>query len=113
LAVFQQTILSVRPPDQLGSGLRILPDDRILPDSTGLREDLAHVAEVLAGAEDTAPIDYIARFLAGVARSAHDPDLAEAAAALARDHEAGNALAVDLARVSGMVQDRLDRVAEI
>lgn len=113
LASFQQAILSALPPDQLGSGLRVLPDDRIRPDSAGLRDDLAHVAEVLAGAEDTTAIDYIARFLAGVARSAHDPDLAEAAAALARDHEAGNALAADLARVSGMVQDRLGRVAEM
>ena len=33
------------------------------------------------GAEDTAAIDYIARFLAGVARSAHDRMLEDAATA--------------------------------
>ena len=54
-----------------------------------------------------------ARFLAGVARSAHDPALEAAATALARDYNAGHALATDLARISGMVQDRLSRVAEM
>ena len=49
----------------------------------------------------------IARFLAGVARSSHDPRLEDAATALARDHSAGRALAADLARISGLVQDRL------
>ena len=71
----------------------------IQPDHSGLRDDLAHVAEILSSAEDTTAIDYIARFLAGVARSAHDPALEEAATALARDHQAGNALATDLARL--------------
>lgn len=113
LAAFQQAILSVLPADQTGHGLRLLPDDMIKPDTSGLRDDLAHVADILNSARDTTSIDYIARFLAGVARSAHDPALEAAAAALARDHQAGNALATDLARVSSMVHDRLARVAEI
>lgn len=113
LGVFQQAILSALPSNGPGPGLRLLPDDVIHPDHSGLRDDLAHVAEVLSSAQDTAAIDYIARFLAGVARSAHDPALEAAAAALARDHLAGHALATDLARISGMVQDRLSRVAEM
>lgn len=113
LTAFQQAILSALPLEQTGFGPRILPDDMIQPDQSGLRDDLAHVAEILSSAEDTTAIDYIARFLAGVARSAHDPALEEAAAALARDHQAGNALATDLARLSGMVHDRLARVAEM
>lgn len=71
------------------------------------------MAEILSNAQDTTAIDYIARFLAGVARSAHDPALEAAATALARDLQAGNALATDLARVSSMVQDRLARVADM
>lgn len=113
LAVFQQKILSALPADAQPMGPRILPDDVILPDSSALRDDLIHVAEVLSAAQDTATIDYIARFLAGVARSAHDHALEDAAAALARDHEAGRALAPDLARISGMLQDRLAAVGEI
>ena len=113
LARFQQAILSAMPPEQTGPGLRLLPDDMIQPDPSGLRDDLAHVAEVLTQARDTAEIEYIARFLAGVARSAHDRALEQAATALARDHEAGHAVAADLARVSTMVHDRLSRVAEM
>ena len=54
--------------------------------------------------------DYIARFLTGVARSAQDAPLAEAAAALARDYEAGRGVATDLTRISGMVHERLAAV---
>ena len=61
----------------------------------------------------SAAIDYIARFLAGVARSAHDRPLEVAATALARDHAQGAPLATDLARISGMVQDRLAMVQRL
>nr|WP_272860544.1 response regulator [Paracoccus stylophorae] len=113
LAGFQQTILASLPADARGPGLRVLPDAVIQPDASGLRDDLAHVADILSNAHDTAAIDYVARFLAGVARSAHDNALEAAATALAQDHQAGNALATDLARISGMVQDRLSRTAEM
>ena len=107
LAVFQEAILAALPPEARPQGLRLVPDDVIAADPEALRDDLAHVADVLAQADDTAAIDYIARFLAGVARSAHDRMLEDAATALARDHAQGRALATDLARISGLVQDRL------
>lgn len=113
LAVFQQAILSGLPPESRLPGVRLLSDDVVQPDASGLRDDLAHVAEILGNAHDTGAIDYIARFLAGVARSAHDPALEAAATALARDHQAGHALAADLARISSMVRDRLANVAEM
>ena len=68
LAVFQHAILSNLPADARPTGLRLVVDDTIVPDSCALRDDLVHVAEVLAAAESTDCIDYIARFLAGVAR---------------------------------------------
>lgn len=107
LALFQHAILSILPPDARPGGLRLVTDETVAPDRDALRDDLAHVAEVLASSADTSAIDYIARFLAGVARSARDEPLEQAAAALARDHSAGHALAADLARISGLVQDRL------
>lgn len=113
LALFQQAILSSLPDSAVPAGPRALPKEMIQPDSSGLRDDLAHVAEILATAQNTAAIDYIARFLAGVARSAHDDALEQAATALARDHQAGHAVATDLARISGLVQDRLAKVAEV
>lgn len=111
LARFQQAILDALPAEARPSGLRILPDDIVIPDSSALRDDLAHVAEVLSLADDIAAIEYIARFLAGVARSAHDQPLADAATALAGSG-GGAGLAMDLARLSGMVQDRLASVQQ-
>ncbi|WP_022706534.1 response regulator [Paracoccus zeaxanthinifaciens] len=111
LAVFQQTILRAMPPEMSRMAPRALPTEVVQPDESGLRDDLNHVAEVLSSARDTGSIDYIARFLASVARSARDGALEQAASELARDHMAGNAVASDLVRISGMVQDRLDRVA--
>lgn len=110
LATFQQAILAALPPQSGFTGLRCLPDDVITADPEALRDDLAHVASVLSLADDTAAIDYIARFLAGVARAAHDRMLEDAATTLARDHSEGRALAMDLARISGLVQDRLAAV---
>lgn len=107
LSHFQHLILSALPREAQPTGLRVVNSDVIQPDRGALRDDLAHVAEVLSAASDTTAIDYIARFLAGVARSARDEPLEEAATALARDHSAGRALAADLARISGLVQDRL------
>lgn len=110
LAVFQQAILSALPVEARPQGLRLLPDDVIAADPVALRADLNHAADALSQADDTEAIEYIARFLAGVARSAHDRMLEDAATALARDHAEGRALAMDLARISGLVQDRLAAV---
>lgn len=111
LAVFQQAILGALPVGAQPNGPRALPDDQIIPDSAALRDDLAHVAQVLSAAQDTSAIDYIARFLEGVARSSRDEPLAQAASALANDRREGRALATDLARISGLVQDRLMAVS--
>lgn len=107
LAAFQQMLLRFLPIGAQTGGLRILPDDVIAPDTSALRDDLAHIAEVMDTAEDTAAIEYIARFLAGLARSSHDTPLEDAANALARDHESGRSLAGDLTRISGLVHERL------
>lgn len=107
LAAFQQAILATLPPEERPTGLRLIDDEDIAPDPEALRDDLAHVADVLSAAPDTAALDYIAQFLAGVARSAQDDALEDAARALALDQSAGRALAPDIARISGLVHDRL------
>ncbi|MFB2530914.1 response regulator [Paracoccus sp. p4-l81] len=107
LAAFQQMILALLPDEARPLGLRLIEDDIVHPDAEALRDDLAHVADVLSAAPDTAALDYIAQFLAGVARTARDDVLEQAARALSADHHAGRALAPDLARISGLVQDRL------
>lgn len=105
LAVFQQAILSALPEDERPRGLRLITDEIICPDPAALRDDLAHVADVLANSHDTSTIDYIARFLTGIARSIRDRPLEDAAVSLSQTE--GQALASDLARISGMVEDRL------
>jgi CheY-like chemotaxis protein len=110
LALFQQAILAALPAATRPQGPRILPDDMIEADPVALRADLNRAADALSQADDTEAIEYIARFLAGVARSAHDRMLEDAATALARDHAEGRTLATDLARISGLVQDRLAAV---
>ncbi len=107
LAAFQQAILSALPGDIRPNGPHLLPDEVVEPDPMSLRDDLAHVADVLSAAPDTTALDYIAQFLAGVARSARDTALEDAARALVADQVAGRALAPDLARISGLVHDRL------
>lgn len=107
LTAFQQLVLSHLPEEARPAGLRLLKDELVEPDPAAYRDDLAHVADVLSATPDTTAIEYIAQFLAGVARSARDEPLEEAARALARDKMAGRALAPDLARISGLVHDRL------
>lgn len=112
LAMFQQAIMSALPENMRYWSPTPVPNDVIMPDGVSLHEDLAHAADMLSSVSDRSRIDYIARFLGGVARSAHDKSLEAAAITLAEDHRAGRAVATDLARISGMVQDRLTRTAE-
>jgi CheY-like chemotaxis protein len=59
-------------------------DETIAPDPLALRDDLAHAAAVLRDRGDAEGRRYLAGFLGGVARHAHDPALAEAAEAAGR-----------------------------
>jgi CheY-like chemotaxis protein len=107
VASFQTAILSRLPADRQPSGPRPLIDENIRPDPMALQDDIAHAAEVLNEAQDGKVLDYVAQFLGGVARSAGDGDLAEAAARLAQVRRAGAPVASVTARIAGLVQDRL------
>lgn len=111
LAMFQRMILAALPPEvafsSAGRGPRLPSTEVICPDQASLHDDLAHVAAILSQADDTTAVDYLARFLAGVARSSHDKALEHAATDLARNSGNGSALAHELARISSMVHDRL------
>jgi two-component system, OmpR family, KDP operon response regulator KdpE len=107
LAAFQQAILSRLPDGRMPSGLRVLPDDSVIPDRMAFQDDMAHVADVLTDRQDAKVLDYVAQFVGGVARSAGDMALAEAAAALARARECDGPVTSEMARVAGLVQDRL------
>ncbi|MDJ0629629.1 MAG: response regulator [Rhodobacter sp.] len=107
LAVFQKAVIDHLPPDQRAPGLRLVSAETVSPDPIAFRDDLAHIADVLTSSDDDQTLDYVAQFLTGVARSAHDGPLEEAAATLAANRANGGRIRSDVARVAGMLQERL------
>lgn len=101
LAAFQSAVLAALPAGLAHAARPSDLGDRVEPDQIALRDDLTHVAELLGGGPDDGTLDYIAQFLGGVALSARDRPLQDAASALARDHQQG------ISHVCGMVRDRL------
>ncbi|WP_210527008.1 response regulator [Rubellimicrobium arenae] len=99
LAAFQAMVLSRLPADCQPGARRAVPASDPPPDPTALREDLAHAAHLLA--QEEPPLDYVTRFLGGVARGAGDRILANAARAAHRGE--GSAVAPLLR----LVRDRL------
>ncbi|MEP2641325.1 response regulator [Roseobacter sp.] len=107
LAVFQQSVLSNLPPDRQPSGLRELPDEIIHPDRMAFQDDMAHIADVLEDPADDRSLDYVAQFLGGVARSAQDGTLEQAAEALAKKRATGDCAEPERAVIAGLIQERL------
>ncbi|QFS81307.1 KDP operon transcriptional regulatory protein KdpE [Roseivivax sp. THAF40] len=112
VAVFQNKILSLLPQERRPIGPRTLSDESVVADPIAYRDDMAHAAEVLSREEDLPGLDYAARFLSGVALSAGDRALADAADALFEARMSALPIGSALARLSGLVHERLeDRMA--
>ena len=107
LAEFQEAILTHLPPEARPKGLRAITDEAVDPDRLALKDDLAHVAEVLNDEADPATLDYLAQFLGGLARSAEDRPLEDAANTLAAHRRDGLPTGADVLALAGLVQDRL------
>ncbi|TMV92060.1 response regulator [Thioclava sp. BHET1] len=110
LAHFQQAILSALPASERPQGPRALTDPVIEPDPIALRDDLFHMAEVLREGPNSKAMPYAAHFLAGIALTAHDQALRDAAKRLAR---AGGPSREDYTMVRGLVAARLASSAAI
>ena len=110
---FQQIILDRLPAERRPSGPRVLSDDVINPDPMAYRDDMSHIANLLDDHQEGPVLDYVLQFLGGVARSAEDDQLEEAASDLAGSLTDKSALPVKIARLSTLVQERLttDRIA--
>ncbi|NOC83709.1 response regulator [Ruegeria sp. HKCCD6428] len=106
---FQKFILERLPEDRRPSGLHAVRDEIIRPDPLAYQDDMAHIADVLAGPNDHSTLDYAAQFLHGVAREANDRPLAEAARKLAFSRANGTPIMAQAAQVAGMVQNRLEQ----
>lgn len=107
LAAFQNAIVGVLPSELRPVGLRTVVDDQIEPDPIAFRDDMAHIADMLSTEADEKTLEYIAKFLEGVAASASDTPLTDAACALRAARREGRALHPYTARVAGLVQERL------
>lgn len=107
LAAFQAEILPHLPADRRAAQPVIFEDEVIHPDPLAFQDDMAHVADVLNEQNEGKVLDYVAQFVRGVARSANDVALAEAADSLARARATGGPVASNTARVAGLIQKRL------
>lgn len=107
LAEFQHTILANLPAERQPPGLREVPDERIMPDPMAFQDDMAHIADVLSDPSDDSVLDYVAQFISGVARSAQDKTLEQAADALGKARVSGASVQQETAKLAGLVQKRL------
>ncbi|MFX0544070.1 response regulator [Roseovarius sp. S1116L3] len=109
LGIFQQTILATLPGDRQPSGPRVLRDELVHPDPLAYRDDMLHVSNLLDEHSEGPVLDYVAQFLGGVAKSADDGQLAQAALELGTQRRGGAALHARVAQVAGLVQERLSQ----
>ncbi len=113
LQAFQSAILRCFPLARAETGPRPAEADRIIPDPVSLKDDLVHMAEVIETEPGGETLAYVAQFLSGVAKTAHDSDLAEAARSLARACADGTGRGRNLERLSGLIRARLRQNAAI
>lgn len=113
LATFQQTVLNGLPADRQPVGLRAVTDEQIIPDPMAFQDDMAHIADVLNDPDDETALDYVAQFISGVARSAQDKALEQAAEALSKARASGVSVQKETAKLAGLVQQRLTQKVAI
>ena len=112
IGVFQTAVLSSLPREQVRSGPCPVNTETVDPDPIAFRDDMSHIANLLDDNEGGPVLDYVAQFLASVARAAEDGALEDAAADLVQSRAKGGMNQAKLARLAGMVHERLqERVA--
>lgn len=108
LAAFQSAVLAALKLDAAAMRLRLVQGENVVPDRLAYRDDLAGISALLTDAAEPGTVAYAARFLAGVARSADDPPLAEAAATLCDRVATGRPTGTLVAELAGLVDQRLN-----
>ena len=107
LFAFQQAVLRALPEAPV-PGPRPVTSDLVAPDPISLKDDLSLMAEAIGTGPRGEELDYIAQFLTGVARSAHDRDLEAAALNLAHARAKGQGTGAGLASLAGLIEQRLE-----
>lgn len=112
LSQFQQIVIASLPEERRPNLIRSLESDPVSPDPLAFQDDMAHAAELLNVKSDSGSLDYVSKFLVGVARSAGDGNLLTASEDLVTAKAMGKPVQPCLARVAALVHDRLnDRIA--
>ena len=111
LAVFQSAVLGAL--SQQSDAVVALPtaESAPPPDPLALRDDLTHAAEALSQAREPGDVAYVARFLRGVARIAHDDPLERAADDVDLAMRAGRESAGGVSALAGVVRERISAAA--
>ena len=107
IAVFQERLLSLLPDERRPRGPRTVPDVQVAPDRIAYLDDMAHAANVLGDGVEGPDIDYVAQFLTGVARSAEDGGMEQAALNLAQRRASGEPAQGEIAAIATMLKERL------
>lgn len=110
IAAFQAAILE-HLPEQMQPPIRMVSDDRITPDPIAYRDDLVHIADLLAREDAAASLDYVTQYLASVVQSAGDTDLAPQLAAL--PPASGAAAQPQVKALSRLLRQRLRNTAPL
>jgi CheY-like chemotaxis protein len=113
LAAFQSAVLAHLPPEARPQGPRPVAEGAVAPDPIALRDDLSHVAELLAAAPDGAALDYAAQFLGGVASSARDEALGRAAADLRSSRTSGSGVQAAIQTLAQLIEARIARAGVV
>ena len=107
LLAFQNAIIAALPDSRKPGGIRLVSDDPVTPDPLAYQDDIAHAAALLQEAGEPGLADYIAQFLAGLARSAEDSALEAAARALAAARAERRPTTQALTQLSALLHQRM------
>jgi CheY-like chemotaxis protein len=113
LAAFQAAVLAHLPAAARPQGPRPLAEGAVTPDPIALRDDLSHVAALLAAAPDGDALDYAAQFIGGVATSARDDALGRAAAELRSSRASGTGVKAAISRLARLIDARIARAGVV
>jgi len=113
IGYFQSKILENLPTDRQPKGIRVLSDEIVVPDAVALRDDFAAAAVALEDASDQRTLRYLTQFLGGLARSVEDNTLEREMNTLADLQSKGAGVHTQVARIAGIVQERLAQTSPI
>ena len=113
VAAFQEAVLAHLPREVQPRGPRAVSDELLSPDRLALKDDLAHVADLLDGSADDETLEYVAQFLNGVAINAEDAPLQAAARALGAAQHGRGATGAAVSQLSSILQHRLARISVV